>query len=98
MNALECVHVEYPDDDVQSRVASFLGTRQLHDLSRLNVAVRNGTVTLDGTVGSFYEKQLAMDSCRRVAGVRSLVDQVQVRKEPDPGSTKKLAPKGRWPR
>lgn len=97
MNALECVHVEYPDEDVQNRVASFLGSRQFHELSRLKVAVRNGTVTLDGTVGSFYEKQVAMDSCRRVAGVRSLVDLIKVRSAVD-ADVLRPASAGRLPR
>jgi osmotically-inducible protein OsmY len=38
----------------------------------------DGTVTLRGQVRSFYEKQLCHHTCRRVAGVLRLVDEIEV--------------------
>ena len=42
---------------------------------------RGGTVTVRGRVPTYYEKQLAINSCRRVAGVVKLVDDVVVGSE-----------------
>ena len=41
--------------------------------------VRGGAVTLRGLVGTFYERQLALASSARVAGVRELVDEIIVK-------------------
>jgi osmotically-inducible protein OsmY len=66
------------DRDLESRVS-----RYLHGLSRpaprrVHVRAKDGTVTLAGKVPSFYDKQLALNCCRRVAGVVRLVDEVEV--------------------
>lgn len=69
---------EATDKDLESRV-----NRYLHGLNRVaprkvHVRAKDGTVTLAGQVPSFYDKQLALNCCRRVAGVVRLVDQVRV--------------------
>lgn len=66
------------DQDLQRRVVSFLAGRYLPSLRQLEVDVHEGIVTLRGRVTSFYEKQVAIHSCQRVAGVRKLVDAVDV--------------------
>ena len=66
------------DQDLVRRVTSFLNSRSMPGLKRLSIEARHGTVTLSGRVRSFYEKQVATHSCRRVAGVRQLVDKVDV--------------------
>ena len=66
------------DQDLQRRVVSFLAGRYLPSLRQLEVDVQEGIVTLRGRVTSFYEKQVAIHSCQRVAGVRKLVDAVDV--------------------
>jgi osmotically-inducible protein OsmY len=76
------IRLVYPDDDVQQRVSSFLHSRHFTSLRRLNVAVRHGSVTLTGEVFSYYEKQVALNSCQRVAGVLHLIDEVAVVPEP----------------
>ncbi len=72
---LPCVH---PDQDLQRRIISFLAGRYLPSLRQLHVEVDQGIVTIRGCVASFYEKQVAIHSCQRVAGVRQLVDAVDV--------------------
>ena len=69
---------ESPDRDLERRVSSYLADRHLPGLRRLQVAAQNGTVTLRGTVSSFYEKQLSQQCCRQVAGVMKLIDAVNV--------------------
>ena len=66
------------DTDLKSRVSSFLADRLHPALRRLDVRAANGTVTLQGKVSSFHEKQLALSCCQRVAGVIRLIDEVQV--------------------
>lgn len=66
------------DQDLKRRVISFLAGRYLPSLRQLQVDVEEGTVTIRGQVASFYEKQVAIHSCQRVAGVRKLVDAVDV--------------------
>lgn len=74
------IRVDYPDDDVQLRVARFLCSKHFSNFNELDVQVEHGQVTVTGEVDSFYEKQVAMNSCQRVAGVLALVDQIRVRK------------------
>jgi osmotically-inducible protein OsmY len=47
-------------------------------LRQVVVRADNGTVTLRGTVTSFYQKQLCIQACRAVPGVVTLVDEVEV--------------------
>ncbi len=70
------------DQDLKRRVALFLAGRHMLSLRHLDVEARGGTVTLRGRVGSFYEKQLSQQCCRRVAGVIELVDHVEVTEGP----------------
>ncbi|MFM7115480.1 MAG: BON domain-containing protein [Planctomycetota bacterium] len=72
------IRVDYPDDDLRKRIESFLRSRHFSALRNLEVSVAGGVATLKGEVGSFYEKQVALDACRRVAGVLCTVDQMQV--------------------
>jgi osmotically-inducible protein OsmY len=66
------------DRDLERRVTNYLAERFRPSLRRLEVEARGGAVTLRGSVHSFYEKQVAIHSCRRVAGVRELIDAVDV--------------------
>ena len=66
------------DYDLARRVLSFLAQRQMPALRRILVEVQNGTVVLKGRVQSFYERQLCLSCCQRVAGVVRLIDQIEV--------------------
>ena len=70
--------VEHADGELERQLVSFLFERQIPALRRISVAVSNGIVTLKGRVQSIYERQLCLSCCRRVAGVRQLVDQIEV--------------------
>ena len=69
---------EAADRDLERRVVNYLRDRQVPSFRRLGVESDNGTVTLRGQVRSFYEKQLSLHSCRRVAGVLRLIDELDV--------------------
>ena len=70
------------DEDLQQRVVSYLFDRQRPSLRKISVNVDNGTVTLTGKLESFYEKQLCISSCQRVAGVIRLIDRLDVVETP----------------
>ena len=66
------------NDELARRVKIFLSSRHQPSFRHLHIEANGGTVTLRGRVNSFYEKQLSYQCCRHVAGVFSIVDQVDV--------------------
>jgi osmotically-inducible protein OsmY len=78
MSSEESTDLLTTDCDLERRVRIFLGERHLPVLRRLEISVHNGTVVLSGRVRTFYERQVAVHSCRRVAGVREVVDRLRV--------------------
>ena len=78
MQVTERIRLDYPDDDLQLRVESFLKSRHFPAFDSLSVEVHHGSVTLSGALCSYYEKQVALSSCQRVAGVLTLIDNVDV--------------------
>ncbi len=63
------------DAELRDQIAVFLRDR---GLSSLEVAVSRGAVTLSGSVSSPYERQMAVMSVRRIAGVERLSDQIRM--------------------
>ena len=78
MQSTDRIRFDYSDDDVRERVASFLMSRHFPAFRELDVDVRHGEVTLSGDVCSYHEKQVALNACRRVAGVLALIDEITV--------------------
>lgn len=69
---------ESSDRDLERRVLNYLFGRQVSALRGILVQADNGRVTLRGEVYSFYQKQLCINCSRRVAGVVTLVDEIDV--------------------
>jgi osmotically-inducible protein OsmY len=69
---------DFCDHDIAQRVRTFLNSRHFPAFRRLQVDVQNGSVRLTGSVPTYYEKQVALNSCQRVAGVLHLIDEVGV--------------------
>jgi hypothetical protein len=66
------------DRDLERRVRLFLFGRGYAALRLVTVNVTNGVVALRGRLPSFYMRQLAVECTKRVAGVRQMVDDLQV--------------------
>ncbi len=66
------------DRELETRIRRFLAGLHRNSLRNLVIEAENGEVTLSGTLGSFYEKQLAMAGCRRVAGVVKVNEKIDV--------------------
>ena len=60
------------------RIITQLAETNRANLRRLSVNVRAGEVTLRGSVGSFYERQIAIQTCRELPGIDRLIDAVEV--------------------
>jgi len=66
------------DNLLADRIATQLAECNRANLRRLSVNVRAGEVTLRGCVGSFYERQIAIQACRELPGIDRLIDAVEV--------------------
>ena len=69
-------------DDLARRVALMLSQQLGIGGERIHVAAQGGQVVLSGRVGTYYRRQLALAGARRVAGVRSIIDQIEVLPRP----------------
>ena len=69
-----------PSEDLElaRRVKLFLAHQPRPALRYLRVEARGSSVTLRGLVTTYYERQLALQCSRRVAGVRELIDEIIV--------------------
>ena len=86
---------EYSDAEIAQRVRAFLTSRHFPAFRQLHVDVHNGSVSLQGKVHSYYEKQVALNTCQRVAGVLALIDQVLVELDEELNPTRRLEAKPR---
>jgi osmotically-inducible protein OsmY len=74
-----CAVVESTEDELLARnVRNFVLGRIQPATNYVEVDADCGTVTLKGRVGSFYQKQLWLHGAQRVAGVRRVVDELDV--------------------
>ncbi len=67
---------------LEQRVRAGLSQHHLPGLRRLGVEAAGDTVLISGLVSAFYQKQLAIECCKRVPGVRQIVDQIEVESRP----------------
>lgn len=72
------IHNTSYDADLLTRVGIALTLRLQHTLHAVHLHVSGGTVTLRGIVPSFYDRQLAIEVTRRVAGVLKVQDELFV--------------------
>ena len=71
-------HTSEADSLLVKRISNYLFQRSRPSLRSVKVEADNGSVTIRGRVESFYEKQLCICSCQRVAGVVRLIDRLEV--------------------
>jgi osmotically-inducible protein OsmY len=67
------------EDELLARnVRNFILPRVYPTPSHVHVEAKRGVVKLTGRVGSFYYKQLWLNGAQRVAGVRRVIDEIDV--------------------
>ena len=45
---------------------------------KLRLEIQDGSVTMRGTVGSYYQKQMAQEMLRRIDGVEQIANELEV--------------------
>jgi hypothetical protein len=70
--------LQHEDADLHVRVAIALTLRQRQSLREIDLEVIEGVVHLRGTLPSFFDRQLAVETARRVAGVVQVQDNLWV--------------------
>jgi osmotically-inducible protein OsmY len=70
------------DEQLTQQVETSLEASRYLDASRITVTTKNGVVTLDGLVGDAWDLRIALRIAGRVAGVRRLIDDLDI-VEPD---------------
>jgi osmotically-inducible protein OsmY len=66
------------DSEIQKNVIDELKWEPALNASEIGVAVKDGIVTLTGTVDSYWKKMSAEKAAKRVAGVRAVAQEVEV--------------------
>ena len=64
--------------DLENRVFRQLNRQNFPIFKKLSINADLGRVIISGTVRSFYERQIAINSVRQVAGVIKLTDNINV--------------------
>ena len=72
------------DAEVAAAVARALEWDVFVPDRRIRLAVRSGTITLDGEVDYSWQRQDTLRVVRHVAGVTAIEDHIHVRSSPDP--------------
>lgn len=67
------------DTEIQKDVMNELDWEPFFKASDIGVAVKNGVVTLSGTVDSYLKKTTAEKAAKRVAGVKAVAEDIEVK-------------------
>src|SRR5260221_5090467 len=71
--------IDSSEDELLARnVRNFILPRVYPASSHVHVEAKHGVIKLTGHVGSFYSKQLWLNGAQRVAGVRRVIDEIDV--------------------
>jgi osmotically-inducible protein OsmY len=73
------ITTEKTDTEIKNDVLSELKYEPSVKVTDIGVLVKDGTVTLNGYATSYGEKWGAVNSAKRVAGVRAIADDIEVR-------------------
>jgi len=71
-------HLDADSAVLHQRVRLFLDGSHIPTLRRVAVEINGDAVLLRGTVRSYHEKQIAIQFASRVAGVRRVIDMIEV--------------------
>jgi len=67
------------DSEIQKDVMDELKWESFLDATNIGVAVKNGVVTLTGTVDSYLKKTTAEKAAKRIAGVKAVAEEIEVK-------------------
>ncbi len=75
------------DTEIQKHVMDELKWEPILNASEIGVAVKNGIVTLSGTLDSYFKKDEAENAAKRVSGVRAVASDIEVASPLSPPKT-----------
>lgn len=67
------------DLEIQKDVQAELSWEPAINSAEIGVSVKDGIVTLSGTLNSYYKKTMAENATRRVEGVRGIAENIEIR-------------------
>lgn len=67
------------DSDIQKDVMQELNWEPQLNATEIGIAVKNGIVTLSGTVNTYAKKRAAESAAKRVVGVRGVAEDIEVK-------------------
>lgn len=79
------IEVRYPsenktsDDEIAKRAVDILGWDAMLPAGAIQVTVRDGWVTLTGSVNWYYEKRSAEDDVRKLSGLRGVINKIEIK-------------------
>jgi osmotically-inducible protein OsmY len=80
----DLTRVDAPCDlSLSERVRTFIELQGGLLGGQIRVSEHDGTIVLDGAVGRYYDRQIALECAKHCVGVRHVVDRIAVR-EPRP--------------
>jgi osmotically-inducible protein OsmY len=66
------------DQNIQRGILEYLKARRIQGLAIVHVQVERGVAIVRGTAATPFAKRVCWECCRRVTGVRWVVDQVEL--------------------
>lgn len=78
LNRIEVTHPSPSPDEVRAVIADALNRRAVHGVSRLDVVIDAGTVTLSGNVQSPMERRAIIGAVSHAPGIAEVHDQLTV--------------------
>ncbi|HET9930368.1 MAG TPA: BON domain-containing protein, partial [Polyangiaceae bacterium] len=82
------------DERIKEDVSDALTDHEEVDAKEIEVSVKNGEVTLSGSVDARYMKRLAEDIAERVRGVRDVRNEIRVKQEATRGASPSSSQRG----
>jgi len=77
------------DDEIAKRAINVLSWDSVVPVNAIQVTVRDGLVTLAGKVNWYYQKSSAERDVRRLSGVRSVVNNIEIESHAKPENVKR---------
>ena len=78
MGQLQQVRKNVNDDRLKSKINELLCGQHYPSFKTLNVEVDHGLVTISGTLKSYYQRQVALSTCQKLADVITVIDMMYV--------------------
>ena len=67
------------DDEIAKRAIDILGWDTMVPSGSIQVRIRDGLVTLSGSVDWYYQKKVAEEDVRKLSGVRGVVNDIEIK-------------------